>query len=48
MTNVLHATRQGFLGDVTWGGTWPGVLAILVGIVALTALADRGLKRMVP
>lgn len=48
MTNVLHATRQGFLGDVTWAGTWPGLLAIAGGIALLTALAARGLRRMVP
>jgi ABC-2 type transport system permease protein len=28
VTRVLRMCRQGFLGDVTWSVTWPGLLAI--------------------
>ena len=45
VTQVLDAARQGFVGEVTWGGTWPGVL-VLVGLAALlTAVALRGMQR---
>ena len=46
VTQVVEAARQGFLtGSVTWGETWPGLLA-LAGIVAvLGALALRGMRR---
>ena len=33
VTLVLEAVRQGFVGDVTWADTWPGLLA-LAGIAA--------------
>jgi ABC-2 type transport system permease protein len=46
VTQVVEAARQGFVGEVTWAGTWPaylvmGGLAILFG-----ALALRGMDRM--
>ena len=45
VTQILEAVRQGFVGDVTWADTWPGLLA-LAGIGALmVALAMRGLRR---
>lgn len=45
VTQVLEAVRQGFVGEVTWDGTWPGVL-VLAGLIALTAaLALRGMRR---
>ena len=28
MTEVVEAARQGFVGDVTWAGTWPGIVAL--------------------
>jgi hypothetical protein len=48
MTNILRFARQGFIGDVTWHDTWPGVLAIVVSSLALGALALRGLRRLLP
>ncbi len=43
LTNVLRLARQGFLGQVTWATTWPGLLAI-AGLATLTTLwARRGL-----
>jgi ABC-type multidrug transport system permease subunit len=45
VTQILEAARQGFIGSVTWGGTWPGLVA-LAGLVALlAALALRGMSR---
>ena len=34
VNHVLTATRQGFIGDVTWGNTWPALLT-LVGLAFL-------------
>jgi len=28
LTNVLRFARQGFLGDLTWAMTWPGLVAL--------------------
>ncbi len=45
VTQILEAVRQGFIGEVTWAETWPGVVS-LVGIAAVfVALALRSLRR---
>jgi ABC-2 type transport system permease protein len=46
VTKVLEAARQGFVeGGISWGDTWPGVLA-LVGILAVMAFfALREMER---
>jgi ABC-type polysaccharide/polyol phosphate export permease len=48
ITNVLELSRQGFLGDVAWSTTWPGLLALVSMILVSGALAWRGLKRLAP
>jgi ABC-2 type transport system permease protein len=48
MTNILRMARQGFVGDVTWHQTWPGLLAIVALVVLLGAIALRNLRRLVP
>jgi ABC-2 type transport system permease protein len=46
VTQVLELARQGFVGGVTWGDTWPGLL-VLVGLATLlTAVALRGMRRI--
>jgi ABC-2 type transport system permease protein len=45
-TNILRLGRQGFIGQVTWADTWPGLLAIAGAGVALAIFADRGLKKL--
>jgi len=45
VTEILEAVRQGFVGDVTWGGTWPGVVALAALAVVFVLLALRGLRR---
>lgn len=47
-TNVLTMARQGFLGDVTWSQTWPGLLALVGGAALLWIFAVRGMRRLVP
>ncbi|TMK72106.1 MAG: hypothetical protein E6G48_07425 [Actinobacteria bacterium] len=44
-TQVVEAARQGFVGGVTWGDTWPGLLALAGLLAVLTALALRGMRR---
>jgi ABC-2 type transport system permease protein len=46
VTKVIEGVRQGFVGGVTWGRTWPALL-VLAGLVAvLGALALRELRKL--
>ncbi len=45
VTRVIEAARQGFLGDVTWATTWPGLLAIAGMLAILGSLALREMRR---
>ena len=45
LTNMLELARQGFLGDVAWRTTWPGLVAIALSSVALWVFAVTGIKR---
>ncbi len=44
-TQIIEAARQGFVGAVSWGDTWPGLLALAGLLAVLTALALRGMRR---
>jgi ABC-2 type transport system permease protein len=45
VTQIVEGVRQGFVGGVSWGETWPALLA-LAGLLSLvTLLALRGLNR---
>jgi ABC-2 type transport system permease protein len=46
MTNMLRMARQGFVDEVTWHDTWPGLLTIAIGSLLFGAWALRGLHRM--
>jgi ABC-2 type transport system permease protein len=48
MTNVLALARQGFLGDVSWGGTWPGLVSLAGMAVVLYLFAHRSMQKVVP
>lgn len=48
MTNVLALARQGFLGPVTWGGTWPGLLALGGLSAGLLFFAWRSMQKVTP
>lgn len=48
MSNVLALARQGFLGDITWAGTWPGVVSLAGMIVVLVLFAARGMQKVIP
>jgi len=45
VTEVIEAARQGFLGGVSWAGTWPGLLALFGLLVVLGSLALREMRR---
>jgi len=45
VTQVIEAARQGFVGGVSWSGTWPGLLALLGLLVLFAALALREMRR---
>lgn len=47
-TNVLALGRQGFIGHVTWAGTWPGLVALAACAIGLGTFAFRGLRRVTP
>jgi ABC-2 type transport system permease protein len=47
-TNILELARQGFLGEVTWQNTWPGLVS-LAGLIALLGVfAYRQIERVTP
>ena len=48
MTNVLRLARQGFLGEVTWAATWPGLVSLAGMIAAMLLFAARGMRRVTP
>jgi ABC-type multidrug transport system permease subunit len=44
-TQIIEAARQGFVGAVSWGDTWPGLVALAGLLALLSALALRGMRR---
>lgn len=48
LTNVLRLSRQGFVGEMSWDLTWPGLLAIAAMTVVGGATALRALTRLAP
>lgn len=48
VTKILETARQGFLGEVTWSATWPGLTAIAVLASVLSVLAVRRLRSFAP
>jgi ABC-2 type transport system permease protein len=48
MTNILGLARQGYLGDVAWSTTWPGLVALAGMATFLTLFAYRGMQKVIP
>jgi ABC-type multidrug transport system permease subunit len=46
VTQVVEAVRQGFVGSVTWGDTWPGYVTLLGLAAILSFFALRGMRGM--
>ena len=47
-TNVIRMARQGFIGDVSWADTWPGLLVIAIGIFWFGGWARWELEQRAP
>lgn len=47
MTNILALGRQGYLGDVAWATTWPGLVSLAGMAVVLIAFAAQGMKKVI-
>jgi ABC-2 type transport system permease protein len=45
VTKVMEAARQGFVGEVSWADTWPGLLALAGMLALLGGLALREMRR---
>ena len=48
LTNVLRLARQGFIGDLAWSVTWPGLVAVAAMTLGAGFAAHRGLMKMAP
>jgi hypothetical protein len=48
MTNVLALGREGFLGEVTWAGTWPGLVSLGGLGLAATLFAASSMRKVTP
>jgi len=44
-TEVVEGARQGFVGTVSWSGTWPAIVALLGFTTVLGWFALRGMRR---
>lgn len=45
-TQILDMARAGFLGPVTWGDVWPGLVALAASGALLSAFAWRGFRTL--
>jgi ABC-2 type transport system permease protein len=46
ITNILELARQGFIGDLAWRTTWPGLVALAGSITVLWIFAATGVRRL--
>ena len=46
MTEVFALARQAFVGPVTWRQTWPGLLAVAVGVGLFGTFAVRAVRHL--
>ncbi len=47
-TNVIRMARQGFIGDVSWADSWPGLLVITIAILWFGSWARWELEQRAP
>lgn len=48
VTNVIRLGRQGFIGDITWADTWPGLLALALMVAFFAVFCARQFRRLFP
>lgn len=46
MTNILELAREGMIGEVAWGSTYPGLLALTGTSALLMLFTARSMKRL--
>jgi hypothetical protein len=42
----MRFARQGFIGDITWSATWPGLVAMAVMVSATVAAAATSMTKL--
>lgn len=47
LTYIIDMARAGFIGQVTWAEVWPGLVAIVGGLVVFGVWALTGFRRLV-
>jgi hypothetical protein len=45
-TSVMRFARQGFIGDITWSVTWPGLVAMAVMVSATVVAAATSMRKL--
>ena len=45
-TSVMRFARQGFIGDITWSVTWPGLVAMAVMVSATVVAAATSMTKL--
>ncbi len=48
MTNILELAREGFISEVTWAGTWPGLVSLGGLAAAALAFTIRSMQKVTP
>jgi ABC-2 type transport system permease protein len=48
MSNILALAREGFLGEVTWAGTWPGLVSLAGLTAAVLFFTVRSMQKVTP
>ncbi|MBV6507762.1 MAG: hypothetical protein JJLCMIEE_00819 [Acidimicrobiales bacterium] len=48
MTYIMELARQGFIGEVAWESTWPGLVSIACGVTFFAIFAWRMFQRVTP
>ena len=46
LTPILTLAREGFLGEITWDDTWPGLVAIAVGVAVFSVWTLTGFRKL--
>ena len=46
LTPILNLARQGFIGEITWAATWPGLVAIASAVAFFTVWTVTGFRKL--
>lgn len=48
LTYIMELARQGFIGEVAWSSTWPGLVSIAAAVTFFAVFAWRMFQRVTP